>query len=498
MKTAKEAADLLARFRDSYTSGDLTTSEFHDIVERLLALDDAALPPLVDMLQSSDGSDREVAIVLLQELGDTRAVRPLRRALLDPDYGDNDKLGIIRVLDSLGESIDEATFKRAISDPEGLMYRTVASMLEVVETPEQVEVFLDSMAEGLPEMHAQYIRDLLIPLADRRLLPVLAALVYCTYDAVIIAAVDAIERLKEPATIPLLKERAQYDPSPEVRQAAEKAALRLQVRVGDESPAPWITPSPDPIVRCMLSTMDGSGGQVLFVAREQPDGYWRIFDVMFNDREGIKDAFSIITDELELEEMMSTFDCSDFVDLRLERCRAEIARAYQVTLEARRRFPARFLVWQGLLEGEDHRRLEEFPLPALKPSEEAGLLEECSELMTLEEFSFWFFNPDEVAEFTPRYEELLRQGQARLGKAAYDALVGEAIDAIAGETYRRLLPDRLRRQAWLLAQLYEDEGVALWALAAAAAMEGGVLTEHPLLRQMIDLSFRNATGQGPS
>jgi hypothetical protein len=234
------------------------------------------------------------------------------------------------------------------------------------------------------------------------------------------------------------------------------------------------------------------------LAREQPDGYWRIFDVMFNDHEGIKDAFSIITDEIELEEMMSTFDCSDFVDIRLERCRAEIARAYQVTLEACRRLPARFVVWQGLLEGEDHRQLEEFPLPTLKSSEEAELLEDCSELMELDEFSYWFCNPDQVADFTPRYEELLRQGQARLGKAAYDALVGQAIDFIADETYRRLLADRLRRQAWLLAQLYDDEVVAQWALAAAAALDAGVLSEHPLLRQMIDSSFRNATGQGPT
>ena len=95
--TVEEAAELVACFRDGYTSGGLTTQEFDQIVERLLGLDDAALPPLVEMLESSDTSGRAVAILLLHELGDSRAVRPLRRALLQPDYSDKDKLGIIPV-----------------------------------------------------------------------------------------------------------------------------------------------------------------------------------------------------------------------------------------------------------------------------------------------------------------------------------------------------------------------------------------------------------------
>jgi hypothetical protein len=34
--------------------------------------------------------------------------------------------------------------------------------------------------------------------------------------------------------------------------------------------------------------------------------------------------------------------------------------------------------------------------------------------------------------------------------------------------------------------------VPLWALAAADALDEGVLTEHPLLRGMMDASFLNA------
>ncbi len=94
-----------------------------------------------------------------------------------------------------------------------------------------------------------------------------------------------------------------------------------------------------------------------------------------------------------------------------------------------------------------------------------------------------------------RYRKLQRQSQASRGQAAFEALLDEAIEAVIDDDYRHLLSDRLRRQAWLLAQLYEEEEVSLWALAAAAALEEGVIIEHPLLREMMDASFLNAVGE---
>jgi hypothetical protein len=343
------------------------------------------------------------------------------------------------------------------------------------------------------------VLEALAPLADRRLLLLLTALLHNERDAVIIAAIDAIERLKEPATTPLLEERAQYDPSFRVRHAAENAALRLRTRIGapDEESTlqPWIIPSLLPLVCCLLCTIDGNGGQVLFIAREQPDGNLQVVDLMFNDHEGIKDCFSVFVDEEELEEMTYSFGRAEFVDISLERARAEIARAYQVTLDARRRLPPAFIAWQGWVEGEDLRSVEEFPLPSPAPSRQAELLAECAELLTLEEFDYWFFNPDEVESFVPRYRELIRRGQAERGKAPFEALLDQAIADVVDDKYRRLLPERLRRQAWLLAQLYEEEEVALWALVASTALEEGTLVEHPLLRDMMDRSLLNAIGR---
>ncbi len=147
------------------------------------------------------------------------------------------------------------------------------------------------------------------------------------------------------------------------------------------------------------------------------------------------------------------------------------------------------------MEGNDPRQVDEFPLPSLEPSRQAELLAECEELVELDEFEFWFFNPEEVESFVPRYRKLLEKGQTNRGQASFETLLDEAIKAVVDNNYRHILPDRLRRQAWLLAQLYEEEEESLWALAAAAALAEGVIIEHPLLREMMDVSFINAVGQ---
>jgi HEAT repeat protein len=491
----KEITELIARFTEGFNSGKMSVEEGERIIERLWDRADDAVPLVVEMLASPDEDTRDLAIVLLRELDDPRAVEPLKRVLYKSDYSDEEKLTVLQALAVLGSPVDEDTLRRAISDPDALMRRSLDRMLEVIEDPIQVEGLLETMEEGPPEMQERYVRDMLAPLANRRLLPMLTALLHSEHDSVVIAAIDGIERLKEPATIPLLEERTQYDPSRRVRHVAENAALRLQARISDQPLQRWITPSPLPLACCMLSTIDGSGGQVLFTAREQPDGYLRVVDLMFNDHEGIKDFFSTVVDEDELDEMMDTFENVDFADIGLERVRAEVARAYQVTLDARRRLPPAFMAWQGWIEGDDPRPLEEFPLPSLEPSRQAKLLAECTELLTLEEFDYWFFNPDEVQSFVSRYRKLLRQDQASRGKAPFETLLDQAIETVVNDQHRRILPDRLRRQAWLLAQIYAEEEMPLWALAAAAALEEGMIVEHPLLRDMMDRSFLNAIGR---
>jgi len=502
----ERVADLIARFSQGLASGRMTIREAMEIFEDLRQLADESVPYILNMLASPDKDARSLALALLDEVGDQRAVAPLQRMLGSPDYDDYEKMSIIQTLDALGAPVDEATFNRVVSDPETVLRRSIELLVEQIDNPDQMEAILDEMAKIAPEVQEGYVKDILGPLANRRLLPLLIALLHSEHDGVVIAAVDALERLKDPTVIPLLEERARHDPSHRVRHAAENASLRLQAREGrPESPAqpgatdtvfpvhPWFAPSPFPLAQCRLSAIDGDGGQVLFTVYELSEGYLQVFGLMFNDHDGIKETLTAIVDEHELGGILGPIE---LVNISLEQARVEVARAYQTTLDAHHRLPPAFIVRQGWLEGEDPRTVEEFPLPTLDPAQRAPLLEGCTELLTLDEFEYWFFNPDEVEPFVPRYRELRRKGQARRNQAPFEALLDEAIAALVGEEHRRLLADRLRRQAWLLAQIYEEEVVPLWALAAADALENGIVVEHPLLRDMVDHSFLNAVGPG--
>jgi HEAT repeat protein len=111
----------------------MKTDEGERIIERLQVLADDAVPRIVEMLASPDRENWFAVLVLLRELGDSRAVRPLRQILRKPDYGDGEKLKVMQVLEALGSPIDRATFRRAISDPDALMQHSMSQMLESIE-----------------------------------------------------------------------------------------------------------------------------------------------------------------------------------------------------------------------------------------------------------------------------------------------------------------------------------------------------------------------------
>ena len=107
----------------------------------------------------------------------------------------------------------------------------------------------------------------------------------------------------------------------------------------------------------------------------------------------------------------------------------------------------------------------------------------------LDEFESWFFNPAEWKGHAKAVRALNKVGGVvREQKEKEKEAIHQGLEAIVDDERRRLLRERLRRQAWLLAQLYGDEEVWQWAMAAAAALEddaGVSVYEHPLLVGMM-------------
>ncbi len=183
----------------------------------------------------------------------------------------------------------------------------------------------------------------------------------------------------------------------------------------------------------------------------------------------------------------------EMVEISLEKARVEIEQAQQVTLNAGRRLPPSFPAWQTWLQGEDPLSVEFSSLPKLSADERTAFLERCYELVDLDEFESWLFNPDELGGLEHSFGHLVDQEGT---DDAIDALVSRGIGEVVDEQRRRLLRVRLQRQAWLLAQVYEEDQIPKLALAAAFGLSDDAplpLEEHPLLREMMFHSLFNAS-----
>jgi len=491
--TDLEIDEILERFIE----GSLTNYEAEAASLRLGLVKKRVLPRLLHLVASPEPVHHQVAGQLLRRLHLTQAIGPLRDLLLRPELEDDHKMTIVQALHSLGGIGPGEDPLAYLRDPVGSARKAKHALLDMLQDPLQLEGALFSIVdEDTLEVTKPEAISALAAIHDRRILPFLTCLLHAPEDELVLSAIAAIEELQEPNIVPLLRERATYDPSETVRRAAADAAEQLLQASGELPPSVLELPvAPPPVKRCMVSTIDGNGAQVLFIIRQAPGHPCTFFSVLFNDFEGVKDCFGGQMESAEAIEAMMTEGADEMgvelVEIGIERARAELTDAYRTTLEARRRLPLSFMGWwQTWLVGEDSRAVRSFPLPELKANEMPWLLAICDELFSLDEFVSWFFNPEELGSLKRKAWKALR------GRAGdLEQLISAGIKQIMTAPRCRLLRRRLERQAWLLAQLYEDEEVPKMALAAAAGLADespGALVQHPLLREMVLRSFANS------
>ncbi len=483
---------------ECFVNQDLSMAEAEAAFERLSKAQKRVMPRLLEMAASPDPKLYQTATVLLAEIGIEKAAEPLHQLLEDPALEDEHKMSILHALQALGGIPDDEDPFVYLSNPEAMLRKSQEAILNLIQSPLQLETILQAILEGdMPGMATPQALTAMAQGQDRRVLPLFLCLLHAPADDIVVAAIEALKALREPTTISTLEERAAYDPSVVVRQAAQEAATHLaSVAVAQPTSIFELPVAPPPLVSCRLSTIDGNGGQVLFIIRQTPDDTYEFLDLMFNDHQGIKDCFGGQAEDIdEVEDMVADRLGEmgiELVDVSIEKARDEIERAYQTTLKAMRRLPPSYMSWRPWLQGEDPEPVEVFPLPEITSREQADLLARCGELIAMEEFDSWAFNLADLQDLERKFERLANRKNA---DAAIEKLIGQGIREIVDDRYRRLLRERLERQAWLLTQLYGEEDIPKLALAAAAGLADRANLppeEHPFLREMMLVSFTNA------
>jgi hypothetical protein len=475
----------------------LTEDEAEEEIERLSMAEESAVPRLMHFVASRDPEQHQLACQILAALESDLAIEPLRRKLHDPKVIDDYKLDIITALMHLdGLRPDEDPFEY-LRDATGAVLRSQQEFLAQLQDPLTLNNFLEGDFEALPIFQSPEAMQHYVENGGPATFSLLLCLLHSAQDQVVRTAIKGLETLGLPEAVSYLEERAAHDPSRKVRRAAKEAVQRLTAQVGRRGE--WLAPPDEPLQSCFISSLDGSGGQVLLIARQTAEGHCKLLNVMFNDHEGIKDSYGGLSPTLQKVEEMIDGGLSamgiELVEISLDKARDELDRALHTTQQARRRLPIGFMAWRHWALGEDPDPPEVFPLPEVSDTDRDALLADCDELLDLEEFNSWFFNVSDLQGLDRQFRRL--QDQDPADEEKQEALISQAVRRIVDKAHRQLLCDRLRRQAWLLAQIYQDDDIPRMALVAADALEDDAfpLEEHPLLRGMIQASFLNAIGE---
>jgi len=473
--------------------------EGEQAIERFRLSKEQVLPRLLKMIRDPDENTHVMAAELLMALEDHSVVRPLLELLDDPALDDWCKLSIFGVLQRFEAPVDMEALYRRLRDPEAVARRSQENLLDSFTQAPELAQFLNVLAEHMPLEERSEMIYRLAEMGDPRVLFPLRAALHMSEETVVLAAIEGLNRLRAAVAIPWLEKLARYGSTEMIRQEAGKVAGHLTMRSSVPGAdvirdMPLLADVQWPLHSCWLTTIDGAGGQVSFVARQRSDGYLILADMMFTDHEGLKDCFGAdMMDEEEFEEMLDelTGEGITAVEVRLERCHEAVERAYEQALAVGRRLPLEYFAWEGLLAGEDPRPGEEWSVGEVDITAHPELLADSVELLTLEEMESWFFNPEEIQAFADRHRRLL--WRPHISRPKMVQMLRQGVESVVDEARRALLRDRLFRQAWLLAQIYADEEVWQWAMAASAGLgERDVPSDrHPLLLGMVAASLDN-------
>jgi len=486
-----------------FVEGNLTNLEAEAAFERLRRAKKRVLPVVMDLCRSPEPRLYNTGVDLILEVQLSQAKKPLRALIEDPTLEDEHKLSLLRALEAIGGLLPGENPLFYLRDPERLVQRAQETFFEVISDPLELTRLLEEQFEGggfSPLLDARMLEEI-ASTHDRRAQLFFQCLLHVPHDGVVLKAIECICKLGDPDAIPILEERSLYDPSPQVRKAAQDAVRVLADEARPREISILHLPvTPPSIERCAISAIDGRGAQMCILIWRMPEGERVGINILLTDEHGIRECIVFEGEKsvAALEEALEhDFEGSgthvSMVELSLDQTRAELERAYRTSLHARQRLPSVYIALRNWLSGEDTRSVVHYPLPQPQPEEMDALLQRSPELFQLDEFDSWLFDlPGSETQWR-------RYGRKFLVESSGEAraeLITQVLRKVLNPELCSRIKTRLERQAWFLAQLYEEDDLPKMALAASAAMgttSEVPLVEHPFLREMMQQTLMATT-----
>jgi hypothetical protein len=476
---------------------------------------DGARDKVLHLLRTNDVTAHSAAVLILSELATDFDLEELEDFVADPTVGDLAKLTLAPVLNELGSEMAEEGIIDYLNDPEAAMLQMQIRLLDLMG---QSELGVESVLEDVLTMpmdqrlgFINWLGGSQDPRATKLLLPLLEN----QSGKVVMATIDALEQLGAVAasqSIPALNYLITNTSNRQLKQHARAALGRLTMYLtpGQEEAAMEQTlQKQESLYEARVSFIDGSGTQMVMLAWRRSDGLLKSVNVLNQDTWGIKDCYG--TDEMEVEswsELVESMEEQGFdsYQVSLDYCRALIVDARAMNKRTRHKLPVAYAIWRPSIEGNEPSNKNASTAkiilePCVFTPELSQLAKRGDELLDLQEFESWTFEPFEsIRPYVNTYIEAsgaVKSSRVRKRRggllANQEMIVSDVLEKVVDDKWRLLYEARLRRQGALFQIVgREDDALLVSAVTAALHPDSGLAPqEQPFLRAFMHRSLSN-------
>ncbi len=476
---------------------------------------DGARDKVLHLLRTNDVTAHTAAVLILSELATDFDLEELEDFVADPTVGDLAKLTLAPVLNELDSEMADDGIIDYLNDPEAALLQMQMRLLDLMG---QSEIGVESVLEDVLTMpmdrrlgFINWLGGSQDPRATKLLLPLLEN----QSSKVVTATIDALEQLGAVAayqSISALNFLLANSSNRQLKQHARAALGRLTMYLipgQEEAAMEQILQKQEPLYEARVSFIDGSGAQMIMLAWRRSDGLLKSVNVLIQDTWGIKDCYG--TDEMEVDswsELVESMEQQGFgsYQVSLDYCRALIANARAMNKRTRHKLPVAYAIWRPSIENNESSNKNASTAkimlePCVFTSDLSQLAKRGNELLDLQEFESWTFEPFEsIRPYINSYIEASgtvnssRMRKRRGGlKVNQEAIVSDVLEKFVDDKWRLLYESRLRRQGALFQYIgRDDDALLLSAVTAALHPDSGLAPqEQPFLRAFMHRSLSN-------
>ncbi|MCX5916418.1 MAG: hypothetical protein NTX30_07015 [Deltaproteobacteria bacterium] len=315
---------------------------------------------------------------------------------------------------------------------------------------------------------------------------------------------DSLGRWNSPEAGILLQRLAEKSSSRAVLKNVRKSIFRLKSQglevdeIRDVSPAVFHPGQPIP-AEGFLSALDGAGTRMVWLVRPQPPRGVAAFHALITDSQGIMDFQAFETSRKKFHEYVEEFRKQapwEIVEADPEYCLGLMIEASELHSKKGETPPGDFLKWKTLMGSPPAMPLR--PLIHLYLKEEewknrSDLLDRTGSLFENPSFQIWYLEEEEARKYLTLVKEA---SESRLVLTPYQKegrvmeIYRQAVEELFTRERRAIFRRRLEEMAFVLWKTgKENEAQMSFVAALGMETEGGILSIHPFLLELVKRSL---------